>query len=424
MISLSLLQKLDPELFAFFEKEMEHQHSSLSFIPDENSTTPLCATIMGNVLVNSVGKVSYSRAEGLEALTADRICRLFGAEHANIRTLNIEAASRVVFQALTKRGDVVLSLDLRKKEHCNSENLVFRFVNFGIDPQKQELNYDDIEKTAREAKPHLIILSPVNYPQDIDYARLANIAKEVEALLWCDISQNAGLIAAGRLASPVPYADVVTFTVHGAMQGPQCSVILSKDELGGAIDRAVTTSGHIGLLTAQLSALSARIHEMGSELYKKYSDAVIENAKALERGLKAGGMSIIGPGTQSHFVMIDMRNTAVSARGAQELLADCNVGVRYATVCTSDPTVKFDSVRFSVLSATTRGLKPKDLENVGKVIGGYLRAPDDEHAKALTGAVATLTATLPFFAGRWLPEGVSSEGIAPYGGSEFVADLH
>ncbi len=412
MISLSILQQLDPELFAFFEKEMEHQHSSLSFIPDENSTTPLCAAIMGNVLVNSVGKVSYSRAEGLEALTADRICRLFGAEHANIRTLNIEAASRVVFQALTKRGDVVLSLDLRKKEHCNSENLVFRFVNFGIDPQKQELNYDDIEKTAREAKPHLIILSPVNYPQDIDYKRLADIAKDVGALLWCDISQNAGLIAAGRLSSPLPYADVVTFTVHGAMQGPQCSVILSKEELGGAIDRAVMTSGHIGLLTAQLSALSARIHEMGSDIYKQYSDAVIENAQALERGLRKGGMSIIGPGTHSHFVMINMRNTAVSARGAQELLADCNVGVRYATVCTSDPAVKYDSVRFSVLSATTRGLKPKALEEAGEVIAAYLRAPDDDHAKQLSSKIAMLTATLPFFASKWLPEGVEHEGLS------------
>lgn len=416
MISLSILQQFDPELFAFFEKEMEHQHSSLSFIPDENSTTPLCAAIMGNVLVNSVGKVSFSRAEGLEALTADRICRLFGAEHANIRTLNIEAASRVVFQALTKRGDVVLSLDLRKKEHCNSENLVFRFMNFGIDPKKQEIDYADLEKTAKQCKPHLMILSPINYPQDIDYERVSAIAKKVGALLWCDISQNAGLIAAGKLSSPVPYADVVTFTVHGAMQGPQCSVILSKSELGGAIDRAVTTSGHIGLLTAQLSALSARIYEMGSDLYKQYSDAVLENAKALEKGLRAGGMSIIGPGTQSHFVMIDMKNTAVSARGAQELLADCNVGVRYATVCTSDPAIRFDSVRFSVLSATTRGLGPKDLENAGKVIAAYLKSPDDDHAKDLTNAIARLTATLPFFSKKWLPEGVHMDST-PYSGT-------
>lgn len=416
MISLSILQQFDPELFAFFEKEMEHQHSSLSFIPDENSTTPLCAAIMGNVLVNSVGKVSFSRAEGLEALTADRICRLFGAEHANIRTLNIEAASRVVFQALTKRGDVVLSLDLRKKEHCNSENLVFRFMNFGIDPKKQEIDYDNLEKTAKQCKPHLMILSPINYPQDIDYKRVSEIAKKVGALLWCDISQNAGLIAAGKLSSPVPYADVVTFTVHGAMQGPQCSVILSKSELGGAIDRAVTTSGHIGLLTAQLSALSARIYEMGSELYKNYSDAVLENAKALEKGLRAGGMRIIGPGTQSHFVMIDMKNTAVSARGAQELLSDCNVGVRYATVCTSDPAIRFDSVRFSVLSATTRGLTPKDLETAGEFIAAYLKSPDDDHAKNLTNEIAKLTATLPFFSKKWLPEGVHIDG-APYAGT-------
>jgi len=407
MVSLSALAKIDPELFGYFEKEMEHQHSSLSFIPDENTTSPLCAAIMGNVLINSVSKVSYNRSEGLEAMTSKRICELFGAEYANLRTLNIEAASRVVFQALTNRGDVVMSLDLRKKEHCNSENLVFRFINFGIDPKTQELDYADIEKKAKANRPHLIILSPVNYPRDLDYARLSEIAKGCGAILWCDISQTAGLIASHALSSPFPYADVVTFTVQGAMQGPQCAVILPRREYGGLIDRAVNTSGHRGLLTAQLAALSARIHEMSAPLYADYGKAVLENARALEKGLKAAGMHVIGPETQSHFVMVNMQDSALSARGAQELLSDCNVEVRYAQVETSRPDVKFDSVRFSVLSATTRGVKTQDFEKIGQTIGRYLLNPDDEHAEELRSQVARLTATLPFFGRKWLPEGVS-----------------
>lgn len=409
MVSLQALERIDPELYSYFEKEMEYQHSSLSFIPDENATTPLCAAIMGNVLVNSAGRISYGRAEDLEKLTQKRICDLFGATCANIRTLNIEAASRVVFQALTKRGDVVLSLDLRKKEHCNSENLVFRFVNYGIDPKTNQLDYDDIENKVKTNKPHLIILSPVNYPFDIDYQRLSEIARASGALLWVDISQTSGLIAAGVLKSPVPYSDIVTFTMQGAMQGPQCAVILSKSEFGGAIERAVNTSGHRGLLTAQLAALSARVHEMATQTYREYCKCVLENAIALENGLAAGGMKLIGPKTQSHFVMVDMKDTALSARGAQEMLADCGVLVRHAQVMTSDPNVRYDSVRFSVLSATTRGVKAADLEKIGKVVGRYLISPDEERTRELSTTVASITATLPFFSKRWLPDGITLE---------------
>ncbi|MGN0909137.1 MAG: hypothetical protein ACI4NA_05910 [Succinivibrio sp.] len=406
MISLSALEKIDPELYSYFEKEMEHQHSSLSFIPDENATSPLCASIMGNVLVNSAGRISYARSEDLEKLTLKRICELFGAPCANIRTLNIEAASRVVFQALTKRGDVVLSLDLRKKEHCNSENLVFRFVNYGISTKTKQLDYDDIERKVKENRPHMVILSPVNYPFDIDYQRLSEICRAAGALLWVDISQTSGLIAAGVLQSPVPYSDIVTFTMQGAMQGPQCAVILSKSEHGGAIGRAVNTSGHRGLLTAQLAALSARIHEMATPCYREYCKTVLENAVALEKGLSEGGMKLIGPKTQSHFVMVDMKDTALSARGAQEMLADCGVMVRSAQVMTSDPEVKYDSVRLSVLSATTRGVKASDLERAGKAIGRYLLSPDEERTKELSSTIASITGTLPFFSKKWVPEGV------------------
>ena len=221
MNPLNVIRGFDPDLYAYFEKELEHQRLSLSFIPDENSTSPLCAAIMGSVLVNTTKTSGYALDAGLETLTAKQICSLFNADHANIRTISIEAASRCVFQSLTKRGDIVMSLDLRKKEHCNSENLAYRFVNFSIDPKTQRLDMDKVEAQAKSCRPQMIVLSPINYPLQIDYARFAQIAKECGALLWCDISQIAGLIAGGALPTPVPYADVVTFSCHGAMQGPQ-----------------------------------------------------------------------------------------------------------------------------------------------------------------------------------------------------------
>src|SRR5574344_280220 len=197
MNSLNLVKQFDKELYSYFVKEIERQHASISFIPDENSTSPICASIMGSVLVNSSNSLNLGKTDTLEKLVVTRLCDVFDAPFATVKTITIEAASRVVFKALTQRGDVVMSLDLRKKEHCNNETLVYRFVNFGIDPQTQELNMDEIEALAVKNKPKLIIVSPVNYSMPIDFERFQKIAKENGSLLWCDLSQTAGLTASG-----------------------------------------------------------------------------------------------------------------------------------------------------------------------------------------------------------------------------------
>ncbi len=402
MNPLCLLENFDKELHGFFKTALSRQEHCLSFIPDENATSPISASLMGDLLVNVTENLTLNRSESLESLTCKRICELFGAQRANLRTVSIEAASRVVFQALASRGDVVMSLDLRKKEHCNSENLVYRFVNFGVDPSTQVLDMDALEKQAKQCKPHLIILSPINYPLEIDYERLSNIAKSCGAILWCDISQTAPLIAAGAMQSPVPYADVVTFSSHGAMQGPQAAVILSTHEIANVIDRANQTSGHRGLMTPQLAALAVRMHEMSMPLHKDYAQSVINNAKALATGLTEGGMKIFCGEPQSHLVMIDTRNCALSARGAQELLAELGIGVRICNMLTAYSEVKYEAVRFSTLPVTTRGLDENGLITLGRNIGTFLQNPSDEKSKELAALVASLTENLPIFNPKWL----------------------
>ncbi|MBQ9273851.1 MAG: hypothetical protein IJ228_03485 [Succinivibrio sp.] len=397
----SLLRGFDDELQTYFEKEIERQNSSLSFIPDENSTSPLCAAIMGSVLINALTSPSLNRAEHLESITQRRLCELFGAEHANIKTLNIEAASRVVFHALTQRGDVVMSLDMRKREHCNSPDLSFRFVNFGVDPITQTLDLDALERQAVQCKPNLIILSPVNYPLNIDYERIFKIARNVGALVWCDMSQTAGLVAGGAaITSPVPYADVVTFRAHGAMQGPQSCVILCRKEYAAALDREMYVSGHKGLLTAQLAALSARVREMQDQTYRDYIKQVVDNARALAEGLKRGGLNLICGGTDSHLVMI--QTGGISARGAQELLSDSGIQVRICDMLTSNPLVKYEAVRFSSLPATTRGVSTAQMGDLGESIARYLKNPDDANARGLQELVALITGGLPVFSQRWI----------------------
>lgn len=405
MNPLNIIRGFDPELYDYFEKELEHQHFALSFIPDENAISPLCSAMMGNVLVNSYHNTAFSVNTDLAKITKNRICKLFNGENANVSTITIETASRVVFQAVTQRGDVVMSLDLRKKEHCNSESFVYQFVNFGIDPNTQELDYEAIEKSVLFNKPRLIILSPINLPITIDYERVSKMAKEVGAILWCDISQVAGLVTSGVMPSPLPYADVVTFTTHGALQGPSCSVIISNNRLASAIDRACISSGHSGLNSSELAALTARLEEMATPEYHNYCKAVVANARALAKGLQDGGCKLVCNGTtDSHLVIVDSRHCAIAARGALESLADCGVSVRICQVLTSDPNTKFDAVRFSTLPATTRGVTKEQMEKIGVAIGKFLINPDPNNEQTLRNIVRETTVVLPIYNADWMCE--------------------
>lgn len=400
---LNIIRGFDSELYDYFENELERQYYSLSFIPDENSISPLCSATMGNVLVNVQHKATAFPSQGnLEHLAAERICQLFKGEHANVKSITIEAASRVVFQALVQRGDVVMSLDLRKKEHCNSESLVYQFINFGLDPETQKLDMDDIERQVKENKPKLIILSPINYPLPIDYERFAQMAHDVDAVLWCDISQVAGLVTAGVMPSPLPHADVVTFTMHGALQGPHSSIIICRNKYANAIDRAAFSSGHSGLGSSELASLSVRLQEMQTIEFKKYCQAVIENAQALADGLKEGGLDLIGGGTSSHLVVVDSNKLALSARGAIENLSDCGILARECQVQTADARIKFNAIRFSSMPATTRGISKEHMRRVGCAVGRYLINPNPENEKALTTLVREITVLLPLFSENWL----------------------
>ncbi len=399
---LNIIRGFDPDLFTYFESELEHQRLSLSFVPDENSQSPLCSSILGSILINSTDYPTQVQAIGLEQLTANRLCNLFKADHANVRAVTIEAASRVVFQSITTRGDVVMSLNLRKKEHCNTEALAFRFVNFGMDAKTGIIDYDNFEKQAKECNPKLIILSPVNYPLEIDYERISKVAKECGAYLWCDISQIAGLIAGGAMKTPIPYADVVTFTSHGPMQGPQAAVILCKKELASAIDRTAVSSNHLGLQTSQLAALAARIHEMEHTRYRSYTHAVVDNARTLAETFKKSGLHVICDTSESHLVIVDSKNLAISARGAQELLNDVGISVRICQVATNDPNIKYDAIRFSSLPCTTRGIADSDLQKIGESIAKFLLKPNEDNTKELRELISVTTVGLPTFFEGWL----------------------
>ena len=210
------------------------------------------------------------------------------------------------------------------------------------------------------------------------------------------------------MPSPLPHADVVTFTTQGALQGPHCSSILCKKRFSSAIDRAAVSSGHSGLGSSELTALAVRLQEMQSIEYKNYCKSVVDNARSLGKGLVDGGMRLIGGDTNSHFVIVDTQSCGMSGRGAMDSLADCGIFARSCTIYTADPEVKFDAVRFSSMPATTRGVNIDDMYRLGVLIGKFLASPTPENEKKLLGLVRDLTLVLPLFHDRWLQKVVKN----------------
>ena len=280
------LKKFDPDLFSLLKNSLDRQISSLSLIPTDNAASPLSQYLKGSALGNDfIGHNSFEHYSRIEQLAIKRACEVFGAENAIVRTGNLIAASRVVLMALAKPGDTILSFNLRKSEHCSGEQMKYNFVNFALEPDTWRLDFDKVRAAAIKYKPSLIIYSPVNYPRNIDYKNLRSVADEVGANLWIDLGQNAGLIAAGKIPSPVPFADVATFAASDALHGPQSGIILSKNKLVEHLKQKVIDTGHVSLKKNVLAALAIAFKEVACEEYEFYADQVIENARALEKGL-------------------------------------------------------------------------------------------------------------------------------------------
>jgi len=401
---ISSIAAFDPELYNYFQDELQKQKYALSFMPEENYTSPVSAYMEGSILSNALMTHHDEKTPtGLEAMTVERVNKLFGSEHASIRTSNIAAASRVVFYSLLKKGDTVLSLDCRKKDHCNSESLQFNFVNFSINPKEQKINLDEVEKLAKEHKPRLIIFSPVNYPRIIDYKRLGEIAKSVGAYMWFDICQNVGLVAAKEIPSPVPYADVVTFSTHDALQGPQGCVILCTKKLAAQVDETVITTGHFALKRNILGALAIVFKEANTPKYNEYCHQVVLNARALQKGLEEEGMDILCGGTDTNLVLLNLTKLKMTCNEAGAALRLAGVITKPTVLTTADESTSFDILRLSSLLLTTRGLKEDEFYTLGHIIAMVLKNKNNpEKLEEIKQDVTDIAIQYPLFSDEWV----------------------
>ena len=400
---VSHLKTFDPEIYNLLEEERERQRYTLSLMPNMNAMSPFAKYLEGSILTNSIFDRRDDTPTGglhLAGIVRQRAMDLFRCDHAIVRLGNIVAASRVVFQALLEPGDTVLSFNLRKKDHV--AGLSYKFENYGIEPGSQEIDWGAVRAQAERVKPRLIIFSPVSYPRTIDYQILFEIAQSVDAYFWVDISQCVGLVASKLIPSPVPLADVVTFSTRDSLRGPDGAILLSKQELAARMDAAVINTGHESLHMNHLAALGVVLREAGSESYRTYAEQVVRNAQVLARTLADHGASVLCGGTDTHLVLASTA-AGINMREAVKAIGRMGIRVKPDSVPTMNSGLFLHALRLSTSSPTTRGMAEQDIAYIGSLLAKPLTTIlTPEEIEAARQEITDLVKDAPIFDDEWM----------------------
>ena len=405
---VSHLKTFDPEIYGLLEEERERQRYTLSLLPNMNAMSPFAKYLEGSVLTNSIFDRRDDTPTGglhLAGIVRQRAIDLFRCDHAIVRLGNIVAASRVVFQALLEPGDTVLSFNLRKKDHV--AGLSYKFENYGIEPGTQEIDWGAVRAQAERVKPRLIIFSPVSYPRTIDYQILFEIAQSVDAYFWVDISQSVGLVAAKLVPSPVPLADVVTFSTRDSLRGPDGAVLLTKQELAARMDTAVINTGHEALHMNHLAALGVVLREAGTDGFRSYAEQVVKNAEVLARSLADHGASVLCGGTDTHLVLASAA-AGIDLTEASKAIAQIDIRAMRENIPTMSSGLFLQALRLSTTNPTTRGMHEEDMAYIGTLLAKPLTSVlSPEEIEATRQEIVALVKDAPVFSEEWMGD---SEG--------------
>ena len=377
------LKVRDPELFHAMELELERQRNHIELIASENFTSQAVMEAMGSHLTNKYAE-GYPGAryyggcqyvDMVERLAIERVTKLFGAEHANVQPHSGAQAKIAVYAALLKPGDKILGMDLSHGGHlthgskASISGKYFEAHFYGVDPETETIDYDALERTAKEVQPKLIIAGASAYPRVIDFARFRAIADEVGAYLMVDMAHIGGLVAAGVHPSPVPYADVVTCTTHKTLRGPRGAIILCKAELGKKIDSAVFPGTQGGPLMHVIAGKAVCFGEALQPEFKAYQQQVVANASVLAESLQQGGVRLVSGGTDNHLMLADVFSRGRTGAEVQELLDRAHITANKNTIPFDTQSVRTTSgMRFGTPAATTRGMKEAQMRAIGAMI--------------------------------------------------------
>ena len=411
MIQFDLIRATDPQVAEAMELELKRQRDHLELIASENFVSEAVMAAMGSHLTNKYaegypGKRYYGGCECVdivENLARERACRLFGAEHANVQPHSGAQANLAVYFALLNYGDTVLGMNLSHGGHLthgspvNMSGKYYNFVAYGVDPETEMIDYDEVRRLALAHKPKMIVAGASAYPRAIDFAKLREIADETGALFMVDMAHIAGLVAAGLHMNPVPYADVVTTTTHKTLRGPRGGMILCKEALAKQIDKAIFPGTQGGPLMHTIAAKAVCLQEALQPEFKAYQQQVVKNAGALAKGLMARGVKLVSGGTDNHLMLVDLGAEGRTGKEVEALLDAANITANKNTVPgeTRSPFVT-GGIRLGTPAVTSRGLKEADME----LVAGYIARIISEGEAAVQEVkegVLTLTEKYPLY---------------------------
>ena len=404
---LTNLKTVDPEIQKAIDQELSRQREKLEMIASENIVSTAVMQAQGRILTNKYaegypGKRYYGGCEYVdivEQLAIDRAKKLFGAEYANVQPHSGAQANTAVYFALLQPGDTILGMNLTDGGHLthgspvNISGKYFKIIPYGVDKETERIDYDELERLAKEHQPKLIVGGASAYSRVIDFERMAQIAKSVGAYFMVDMAHIAGLVAAGLHPSPVPYADVVTTTTHKTLRGPRGGLILCRDaEFGKQFNKAIFPGIQGGPLMHVVAAKAVAFKEALSDEFKVYQQQVLDNAKALADELVKKGFRIVSGGTDNHLMLVDLRSKNITGKEAQFLLDEIGITANRNTI-PFEPLSPFvtSGIRLGTPALTTRGLKEEDIREVADIIADVIENREDsaviEAAKAKVQAI-------------------------------------
>ena len=388
------LKNYDSEVYAYCEEELSRQRNNIELIASENIVSKAVLLAAGGVLTNKYAEGYPAKryyggcqhVDGVEEIARERAKKIFGAEHANVQPHSGANANLAAFFAVLTPGDTVLSMSLADGGHLshgspvNISGKYFNIVPYGVDENTGRIDYEKVRALALECKPKLILAGASAYPRTIDFAEFRRIADEVGAYFMVDMAHIAGLVAAGLHPNPVPYADIVTTTTHKTLRGPRGGLILCKESLAKAIDKAIFPGTQGGPLMHIIAAKAVAFGEALAPEFKEYQTQIVKNAAALAQSLKKEGFNMVSDGTDNHLMLLDLRNMGITGKEFQHRLDEVHITVNKNAI-PNDPESPFvtSGVRVGTPAVTSRGFKEEEMA----LIAGWMKktATDFEATK-------------------------------------------
>lgn len=412
MIDFSYLKSYDSEIFTALDSELKRQQNNIELIASENFVSEAVMIAAGSHLTNKYAEGYPNKryyggckfVDVAEELAIDRAKKLFNAEYANVQTHSGANANFAVYFALLQPGDTILGMNLAHGGHLthgspvNVSGKYFNIVPYGVSKETCTIDYNELERLAKECKPKIIVAGASAYPRIIDFKKFREIADSVGALLMVDMAHIAGLVAAGLHPNPVEYADVVTSTTHKTLRGPRGGLILTNnEELATKINKAVFPGTQGGPLMHIIAAKAVAFKEALSDEFKEYQRQIVKNAKAMSERFIANGIKLVSGGTDNHLMLIDLTNKDITGKELEFLLDEANITVNKNAI-PFDPQKPFvtSGVRIGTPSITTRGFKEQDCELVADLITDIINNRESVLGKVIN-QVKVLTEKYPLY---------------------------